>query len=77
MWNGLVDWSITTASELCLAQTHEIATTITGGAEEGGRTFEITGLDSAETTGMPAACTNISGGSPTMDISLVSWALPY
>lgn len=39
----------------CAAQTQKLAIAITGSAAEGGRTFEIAGLESAEATVMSAA----------------------
>lgn len=53
-----------------MAQTDKTVTAITGRAVEGGRTSEITRLESAEATKMPAARTDIGSGSATLDISL-------
>lgn len=55
-----------------------MATAIRVRAAEGGKISEITRLESAEAerlegaeaTGMPAACTDISSGSVTLDTSL-------
>ncbi len=54
------------------AHTLKMVTTITGRAAEGGRTSKMAGLESADVTGMPAACTDISGESITQAIRLRS-----
>ncbi len=53
--------------EQCVAQTHRMATVITGSTEDRG-TVSVT--TSAEALGMLAACTDIRGRSATLETSL-------
>ncbi len=70
LWTGEVSeaysWTGQASGVQCAAHTHKMATAITGSAEVRG-TVSVTA--SAEALGMPAACTDISGGSITLAIS--------
>lgn len=74
------------AGEVCAAKTQKMVVAITGSTGNGGRTSKTTGLGSTGSTelgttghgcvgttglGMPATHTDISGGSATLDASLV------
>ncbi|XP_016397502.1 uncharacterized protein LOC107731040 [Sinocyclocheilus rhinocerous] len=63
--------AVTAASgEVCMAQTLKIVPAITGRAADGGRTTEATRIESVEDARMPAAHTDISGGSAKLEASL-------